>query len=133
VRPAARVAGVFSWSHLGLVVAGGMLGTAARAGLSLGLGDALGVWLVPLVNLVGAFALGVLMGALLRRPASPRTRAVQQFAGTGVLGGFTTYSALAVESADPALIVLGIGAALAGTAAAWAGLMLARGRGGAQR
>lgn len=119
---------MFFWAHLGLVVAGGMLGTAARAGLSLLAGDALGAWFVPAINLVGAFALGLLIGALARRATTPRSRALQQFAGTGVLGGFTTYSALAVESADPALLWLGLAGAAAGTAAAWAGLVIARWR-----
>jgi fluoride exporter len=119
---------VFSWAHLGLVVVGGMLGTAARAGLSLLLGDALGPLFVPAVNVVGAFALGLVIGAVSRRPATPRTRAMQHFAGTGVLGGFTTYSALAVESADPVLVWLGVAGALVGTLAAWGGLVVARRR-----
>lgn len=119
---------MFSWTHLGLVVAGGMAGTAIRAGLTLALGDPLGPWLVPSVNVVGAFALGLLIGALAGRSSTPRARAAQQFVGTGLLGGFTTYSALAVESADPALIALGIGTAVLGTAAAWGGISLVRRR-----
>lgn len=119
---------MFSWAHLALVLVGGMLGTAARAGLTLSFGPALGPWLVPLVNLVGAFALGLVIGALARRETSPRTRAVQHFVGTGVLGGFTTYSALAVESADPALLALGVGSAIVGTGAAALGLLLMRRR-----
>lgn len=119
---------MFSWAHLGLVVLGGGCGAAARAALTLALGDRLGPLLVPAVNLVGAFALGLLVGALARRPALARTRAVQQFLGTGVLGGFTTYSALAVASADPALVLLGLASAVAGTAAGWAGLLVGRGR-----
>lgn len=116
---------MFSWAHLGLVVAGGMLGTAARAALSIA---APGPLLVPLVNVVGAFALGLLIGALSRGEATARTRSVRSFAGTGVLGGFTTYSALAVESADAVLLWAGIVATVAGTAAAWGGLWLARPR-----
>ena len=119
---------MFSWAHLGLVVVGVMLGTAVRAGLSLACGDALGPLLVPLINVVGAFALGALVGLLSRRDATARTRAVQHFVGTGILGGFTTYSALAVEAADPVLLWLGIAGATVGTAAAWAGLVLARRR-----
>ncbi|MFJ6651615.1 fluoride efflux transporter FluC [Microbacterium sp. NPDC091313] len=123
---------MFSWRHLGLVVLGGALGTAARAGLQLGLGGALGPWLVPLVNVVGAFVLGVFTGVLLRRADTPRARAARQFAGVGVMGGFTTYSALAVEAASsPLLLALGLAGAAVGTAAALAGLLLARGRSGA--
>lgn len=102
-----------------------MLGTAVRAGLTVAFGEALGPWLVPLVNVIGAFALGLLIGAIGRTVPTPRSRAVQQFAGTGVLGGFTTYSALAVESADPVLWLLGFATALVGTAAAWWGVVLA--------
>lgn len=116
---------MFSWAHLGLVVLGGALGTAARAGLALTLGDALGAAFVPVVNVVGAFALGVLVGVITRASSSPVRRATQQFLGTGVLGGFTTYSALAVESADPAQLAWGIGTVVVGTIAAWAGLALA--------
>jgi CrcB protein len=121
---------MFSWAHLGLVVVGGMLGTAARAGLTLVGGDALGPWLVPVINVAGAFAMGLLVGALARAVTTPGRRAVQLFAGTGVLGGFTTYSALAVESADPGLLWLGAASVVVGTAAAWAGLILVRRRRG---
>jgi CrcB protein len=120
---------VFSWVHLALVVAGGALGTAARAGITLTLGDGLGPALVPLVNVGGAFLLGVAVGLLSRGVPSPRRRAAQQFAGAGVLGGFTTYSALAVESADPAQLAWGVATVVVGTAAAWGGLVLARRRG----
>lgn len=120
---------MFSWRHLGLVVFGGALGTAARAGLQLALGGALGPLFVPAVNLVGAFLLGVITGVLLRRADTERARSFRQFAGVGVMGGFTTYSALAVESASsPALLVLAFAGAAVGTAGAWAGLALTRGR-----
>lgn len=122
-----RVTGVFSWAHLGLVALGGALGTAARAALTLVLDESLGPFLVPLVNLVGAFLLGLVTGALLRRADSARARALRMFAGTGVLGGFTTYSALAVESAGgPLLLALGLAGAAVGTIAAWGGMVTAR-------
>jgi CrcB protein len=122
------VSGVFSWAHLGLVALGGALGTAARAGLTLTLGEALGPALVPIVNVVGAFALGAVIGLLSRGPSSSRARAVQHFLGTGMLGGFTTYSALAVDSTDPAQLAWGVATVVVGTGAAWAGLLLARRR-----
>lgn len=121
---------MFSWAHLGLVVLGGALGTAARAGLSVAFADTLGPLLVPLINLLGAFALGVVTGALARVGDSPRARRIRHFVGTGMLGGFTTYSALAVESAaDTPSFLLGVASALAGTLAAWGGIALVRGRG----
>ncbi|MGP3533384.1 fluoride efflux transporter FluC [Microbacterium sp. RD1] len=124
---------MFSWAHLGLVVLGGALGTAARAGLAVVFDVPLGVLVVPLVNVCGAFALGVLTGVLLRRAETPASRSLRMFLGTGVLGGFTTYSALAVESAgSPLLFGLGMAGALGGTLAAWAGIVLARPRGAAR-
>ena len=50
------------------------------------------------VNLLGSFLLGALLEGLLRRgPESPRGRLVRLGVGTGVLGGFTTFSSLALE------------------------------------
>lgn len=78
--------------NLSLVFLGGSLGVAARAGLILLL-DTSFPWAVLLSNLLGAFLLGGLyefFGAW----AAPRARL---FAGTGLLGGFTTYSALSLD------------------------------------
>jgi len=51
-----------------------------------------------LINVVSAFLLGVLLERLARARGEPeRRRLVRLFAGTGFLGGFTTYSALATE------------------------------------
>jgi len=115
------------WRDAVLVAAGGAIGTALRAALTLALGDDLGPSLVPLINIVGAFAIGVLFGWRSRMPASSRVQRVQLFLGTGVLGGFTTYSALAVEAADPGLLWWGIASVVLGTGAAWGGLLLGRG------
>lgn len=115
---------MFSWAHLGLVALGGALGTAARAAFTLFGADALGPALVPIVNVAGAFLLGYVVALLSRAVASSRTRSAQAFLGTGVLGGFTTYSALAVEASDLVTLVWGIATVIVGTAAAWAGLRL---------
>ncbi|MFF7682780.1 fluoride efflux transporter FluC [Microbacterium sp. NPDC007973] len=115
------------WRDAVLVAVGGAIGTAVRAGLTLGLGDDLGSALVPIINVVGAFAIGILFGWRARMPESSRAQRVQLFIGTGVLGGFTTYSALAVESADLALLWWGVATVIVGTAAAWGGVLLGRG------
>lgn len=88
------------WYRLLLVVVGGALGTAVRAGLLVPWQQepkdaaALAVPIATLfINLVGAGALGLVVGVLGTR--HPSTRA---FLGTGVLGGFTTYSAFAVQT-----------------------------------
>ncbi|MFT4051068.1 MAG: CrcB family protein [Microbacterium sp.] len=87
----------FSPVALLLVVVGGATGVAARAVLVVPLGDATHPLVVPAVtlgiNLLGSFLLGVLVGRLDGR--HPLARA---FLGTGVLGGFTTYSAFAVQA-----------------------------------
>jgi len=115
------------WRDVGLVAVGGAIGTAVRAALTLALGEDLGSALVPLINVVGAFAIGILYGWRARMPESSRAQRVQLFIGTGILGGFTTYSSLAVESADLGLLWWGVATVVVGTAAAWGGVLLGRG------
>ncbi len=110
-----------------LVVAGGVIGTAARLGLGLVLPAPAGAgldavpWATLIANIAGAFLIGVLAARL------PGSSAVRIFLGTGVLGGFTTYSAFTVGTVtlwhtQPLLsaayavvsVVLGIGAAAFG-------------------
>lgn len=87
-------------AFIALVAVGGTLGTLARFGAERLLGTADGLPVGTLaVNLVGAFALGALVEALaVRGSDAGRRRAARLLVGTGFLGGFTTYSALAVES-----------------------------------
>lgn len=116
----------FSWAHLGLVVLGGALGTAARAGLLL-IED--GAWqdiAIPVVNLVGSFLLGLLTGMLSLRADSGASRAARLFLGTGVLGGFTTYSTFALQAVQSAPVWVSVMTAVAGVAVALLGLGLAR-------
>jgi fluoride exporter len=79
---------------LGLVLAGGIAGTAARSGVATLVPVQSGRWPVAtlLVNLTGAVLLGVLLEALAGRPA-PRLLTC-----TGFCGAYTTYSTLAVET-----------------------------------
>jgi CrcB protein len=77
-----------------------MLGTAARYALAEAFPTAKDGWPIAtlLVNLAGAFVLGLLLEGLVRRgPDVGLRRQLRLFAGTGFCGGFTTYSALAVE------------------------------------
>ena len=80
---------------LGYVVVGGTVGVLARAAIltPVAVPDAV-PWTTLAVNAVGSLLLGVVVGWLDDR--HPHARA---FLGTGVLGGFTTYSAFAVETA----------------------------------
>ena len=85
---------------IGLVAIGGAGGSLARYGVErlLGTSDGLPVGTLA-VNLVGAFALGALLEWLAIRGSDvAHRRAARLLLGTGFLGGFTTYSALAVES-----------------------------------
>lgn len=105
-----------------LVALGGTVGTAARLALALLIPDAGGFPLATLAaNVLGALLIGVLASCL------PRTSDTRIFLGTGILGGFTTYSAFAVGavtlwSGMPLLaglyvlltLVLGVAAAILG-------------------
>lgn len=127
----------FSPVALVLVIVGGAVGVAARAALVLPF-SATGTHplVVPavtlVINLAGSMLLGLLVGALDER--MPRLRA---FAGTGVMGGFTTYSAFAVHAVTTASAAPVVGLALVavslfgGALAAAAGLALGRRAAGA--
>ena len=120
----------FSPVSLGLVVAGGAVGVAARAALVVPLAGTHPI-IVPtvtmIVNLSGALLLGVIVGWLDDR--HPRWRVLL---GTGVMGGFTTYSAFAVQvvSTFTAAPIVGLALMAAslfgGVLAAAAGLVIGR-------
>lgn len=114
-----------------LVAAGGTAGTAARLGLGLMLPDAGGFPMAVLVaNVVGAFLIGLLAARL------PATAELRLALGTGVLGGFTTYSAfmtgtLSLWTDAPVIAVAyAVGSLALGLAAAALGLRLGRPRAG---
>lgn len=99
---------------LALVFVGGAGGTLARFGIAELLPSPTGLPLgILLINISGALLLGLVLETLVHRgPDEGRRRSVRLLAGTGFLGGFTTYSALAVD----ALLLLGTGRALEGGA-----------------
>ncbi|MCB1508669.1 MAG: fluoride efflux transporter CrcB [Hyphomicrobiaceae bacterium] len=82
-----------------VVMAGGALGAAMRylltslAGWVFGHGFPAGTMLA---NIIGSFAMGLLIGALaLRSGTDPQIRL---FLATGFLGGFTTFSAFSLDA-----------------------------------
>ena len=80
------------------VAIGGALGSLARYGVGRLWPTAPGGFPVPTVtvNLLGSFAIGLLYIWIVTR--SGGAEAARLFWMTGVLGGFTTYSAFALES-----------------------------------
>lgn len=102
---------------LAAVAAGGALGAAARYGLAVAWPSSPAgfPWATFVTNAAGCLALGVLM-ELLAVLTDPH-RLLRLFLGTGVLGGFTTFSTYAMESRD--LVAAGnpalAGAYVAGT------------------
>lgn len=80
---------------LGAIAVGGVLGSEARYALTVAFPDGSGVpWTTLGINVVGCLLMGVLMVAVHRWGA--RTPLLRPFAGVGVLGGFTTFSAYTV-------------------------------------
>jgi CrcB protein len=79
---------------------GGAMGALARAGLAdLWPHDVRGwPWSTLVVNATGSALLGVLLVVLAAR--YPRDRYGRPLLGTGVLGGYTTFSTFAVEAAQ---------------------------------
>lgn len=87
---------------LALVVVGGASGTALRAWLQATFPAQPGGWPIATfaINVTGSFVLGLLLQALARGgPDTGGRRALRLGLGTGVLGGYTTYSSFAVDAA----------------------------------
>lgn len=120
------------WSRPGsaaLVFLGGCVGAAAR--------EALVAWIPPAgpvpvailtANLLGALLLGVLLESLVHETSRGAARA-RLLLGTGGLGGFTTYSALALATTELVIdgrpwlgLAYGGGTVLLGALATWAGI-----------
>ncbi|WNB85824.1 CrcB family protein [Cellulomonas sp. ATA003] len=116
---------------IALVAVGGALGTAVRVGVAAPAGGWDGApWATWAVNVSGAFVLGVLLERLVRSgPDDGRRRDVRLLAGTGFLGGYTTYSTLALDTVTLVGTNAGVGAGTAalGTALLYAGSSLVLG------
>jgi len=115
------------------VFLGGALGTSLRLGLDLGTAalDWPAGWSTVVVNVLGSFLLGVVISRLPAR--APHW--LRAGLGAGTLGGFTTFSALAVmivAAPDAGALPLAFGqlilSLVLGIAAAMAGLATGPGR-----
>lgn len=135
VRPAG---GVLRRSPLlGVVIfVGGAVGTLVRSLLEQAAPARPGEvpWTTLVINVVGSLLLGMLLESLARTGPDEGSRRVARLGlGTGVLGGFTTYSTFAVEAVErltlQSLAVglsYAVGSVVLGVTAAAAGYRLAR-------
>lgn len=110
-----------------LVAVGGTIGTAARLALGLLVPDAGGFPLAVFVaNILGALLIGIVAARL------PPSHDMRLLLGTGLLGGFTTYSAFTIGTvalwadAPPLAAAYAVGTLVLGLAAAALGLRLGR-------
>lgn len=121
------------WSVVAVVALGGAIGACGRYGASL-------IWATPpggfpwttlVVNVVGCAVIGVFMVVISEVRSAHRL--VRPFFGTGVLGGFTTFSTYAVDierlvdtgRARTGIAYLGL-TPLAALAAVWSAVRLTR-------
>lgn len=110
-----------------VIAAGGALGGLARYGV----GAAIPVWpwATFVVNVSGCLLIGALMAFIARR--RPHSVLLRPFAGVGILGGYTTFSAytldilatVAAGRAGEAMLYLAATAVCA-VVAVWAGIAL---------
>jgi CrcB protein len=99
-----------------LAALGGALGALARWGISVALPGAPGgwPWATLVVNLTGCLLIGLLLVVVSAH--WPQAHGMRTFLGTGVLGGYTTWSAFAVEVVrlvDGGAVVLAVAYVLA--------------------
>jgi CrcB protein len=124
-----------TWMSLALVALGGALGAVGRYAMS----GAVQRWTsspMPVgtlaVNVIGCVVVGYVVGLSLARPTTMGP-GLKLFLVVGVCGGFTTFSAFGYETFEllrsNQLMRAGLSVSaqlLAGLAAVWAGLALAR-------
>lgn len=104
-----------------VVFVGGAIGTTLRWLIGLGLTAEMST---TVVNLVGAFLMGVLVTQLPKRVEEEDRRRLWQLGlGTGLLGGFTTYGSMAVLATFSPSI--GFGIVSVGWLLAWLGTKVA--------
>ena len=113
---------------LGAVFIGGALGTATREAVGLAFPTVGIPWATGAINVVGALILGLLAGALTGR-VRRRHQGLRLLLGTGLCGGFTTYSTFAAQTATllrdgsaGSAFGYALGTLVFGAAAAWLGL-----------
>jgi CrcB protein len=88
-----------SIKFVALVALGGAIGSVARYLTGVGMLHVMGPgypWGTLLVNIVGSFLMGLLVATLVLKTTN--IEPIRLFLATGVLGGFTTFSAFSLEA-----------------------------------
>lgn len=122
------------WTAVAAVAAGGAVGSVFRFLVGSWFLQRVGPgfpWGTFAVNVTGAFAIGVVLElAQSRAGLNPYTRL---FLATGILGGYTTFSAFAYETyllgreaLTAQAVLYGFGSVIAGVAAVFLGIVIAR-------
>lgn len=86
--------------HVILVATGGAIGASLRHFVNLAALRVVGPgfpWGTMAINIVGSLVMGLFVGVLARRAGTPDE--VRLFVATGILGGFTTFSAFSLDFA----------------------------------
>lgn len=84
-------------SAVGLVAIGGAVGTLGRELLELATPDSSLVYTVLAINVLGSFFLAVIYALVANKVSTPkRKHSLRLLLGTGLMGGFTTYSTFTV-------------------------------------
>ena len=85
-----------------LVFVGGGIGAALRHGVNVAAAAWFGTgfpWSTMIVNVVGSFVIGALAAWFAFRGDAMWTQPLRLFLATGILGGFTTFSAFSLDFA----------------------------------
>lgn len=89
------------WVPAIIICMGGALGTASRQAVTMVIPGSEQLLSLLLINVTGAFLLGMLLEWLQRTDAlNAHLQRIRLFFGTGFLGCFTTYSTFAVTNAQ---------------------------------
>jgi CrcB protein len=85
-----------------LVFLGGGIGAAGRHGVNIAAARLLGIgfpWGTLTVNVLGSFAMGLIAAWFAFRAGGGLSQHARLFLTTGILGGFTTFSAFSLDAA----------------------------------
>ena len=119
-----------------LVFVGAGLGGALRLASNISLARVLGAdatWATAIINVSGSLAMGLLFGWFAYKPGSEWTHTIRLFVGTGVLGGYTTFSTFSLDAIllierneiGQALTYV-VASVVLGVVGLWAGIIFAR-------